>query len=203
MLVVHTNKEQYNGEKNMEKIDIGKNGFVYPMPVALLGTKIEDKANFMALGWVMRASIDPPLLTVSVNKSHMTNRSIRENKTFSVNFPSINLIEATDYCGLVSGKTSDKSDLFKIYYGNLKTAPMIEECPLSLECKLTDIYEMPTSDLFIGEIVSTYTEERYLTENKPDIKKINPAVLTMPDNNYWSVGENIGKAWNIGKNLKR
>ncbi|MGB9979718.1 flavin reductase family protein [Methanobacterium sp.] len=187
----------------MKKIDIGKNGFVYPMPVALLGTNIENKANFMALGWVMRASINPPLLTVSVNKNHLTNKAIRENKTFSVNFPSIDMIEATDYCGLVSGKTADKSDLFEIYYGNLKTAPMIKECPLSLECKLNDIYEMPASDLFIGEIISTYTEEKYLTDNKPDIEKINPAVLTMPDNNYWSVGENIGKAWNIGKNLKK
>jgi flavin reductase (DIM6/NTAB) family NADH-FMN oxidoreductase RutF len=187
----------------MEKIDIGKNGFVYPMPVALLGTKIDDKSNFMALGWVMRASINPPLLTVSVNKNHLTNKAIRENKTFSVNFPSIELIEETDYCGLVSGKTTDKSDLFEIYYGNLETAPMIKECPLSLECKLNDTYEMPTSDLFIGEIVATYTEEKYLTDNKPDIEKINPAVLTMPDNNYWKVGENIGKAWNIGKNLKK
>ena len=187
----------------MEKIDIGKNGFVYPMPVALLGTNIKDKANFMALGWVMRANNSPPMLTAGVNKNHLTNKAIRENKTFSVNFPSIDLIKETDYCGLVSGKRIDKSDLFEVYYGNLKTAPMIKECPLSLECKLTDIYEMPTNDLFIGEIVGTYTEEKYLTDKKPDIKKINPAVLTMPDNNYWKVGENIGKAWNIGKNLKK
>lgn len=186
----------------MEKIDIGKNGFVYPMPVALLGTNVGDKANFMALGWVMRANNNPPMLTAAVNKNHLTNKAIRKMKTFSVNFPNRDLIELVDYCGLVSGKRTDKSDLFEIYYGNLKTAPMIKECSLSLECKLTDIYEMPTNDLFIGEIVSTYTEERYLTDNKPDIKKINPAVLTMPDNNYWSVGENIAKAWNIGKNLK-
>lgn len=187
----------------MEKIDIGKNGFVYPMPVALLGTKIEDNANFMALGWVMRASVNPPLLTVSVNKNHLTNKTIRENKTFSVNFPAVDLIEKADYCGLVSGKREDKSGLFEVYYGDLKTAPMIKECPLSLECKLYDIYEMPTSDLFIGEIESTFTEKQYLTDDKPDIKKINPAVLTMPDNNYWSVGENIGKAWDIGKNFKK
>ena len=186
----------------MEKIDIGKNGFIYPMPVALLGTNVGDKANFMTLGWVMRANNNPPMLTAAVNKNHLTNKNIREIKTFSVNFPSMDLIEVVDYCGLVSGKRTDKSDRFEIYYGNLKTAPMIKECALSLECKLTDIYEMPTNDLFIGEIMATYTEERYLTDNKPDIKKINPAVLTMPDNNYWSVGENIGKAWNIGKNLK-
>lgn len=187
----------------MDKIDIGKNGFVYPMPIALLGANIDDKANFMALGWVMRASMNPPLLTVSVNKNHLTNKAILENKTFSVNFPSVDLLDVTDYCGLVSGKRTDKSNLFEIFYGNLKSAPMIKECPLSLECRLDDIYEMPTSTLFIGEIVSTYTEKKYLTDDKPDIKKINPAVLTMPDNNYWSIGENVGKAWGIGKNFKK
>ena len=140
---------------------------------------VSKGTNLMALGWVMRASMNPPLLTVSVNKNHLTNKAIRENKTFSVNFPSVDLMEKTDYCGLVSGKRTDKSDLFEIYYGNLETAPMIGKCPLSLECKLTDIYEMPTSDLFIGEIKSTYTEKQYLTDGKPDIKKMNPAVLTM------------------------
>ncbi|MGF7119306.1 flavin reductase family protein [Methanobacterium oryzae] len=187
----------------MEKINIGNNGFIYPMPVALLGTNADNKANFMALGWVMRANANPPMLTVAVNKNHLSNKSIRDNKTFSVNFPNTEMIEITDYCGLVSGKREDKSELFEVYYGELNSAPMIKEFPLSLECKLHDVYEMPTNDLFIGEIVATYTEEQYLTDGKPDIKKINPAVLTMPDNNYWNIGENIGKAWNIGKNLKK
>lgn len=186
----------------MEKINIGNNGFIYPMPVALLGTNVDNKANFMALGWLTRINANPPMLAVGVNKNHLTNKIIRETKTFSVNFPKTGMIEKTDYCGLVSGEREDKSTLFNVYYGKLKTAPMIEECPLSLECKLIDAYEMPTNDLFIGEIVGTYTEEQYLTDGKPDIKKINPAVLTMPDNNYWSIGENIGKAWNVGKNLK-
>ncbi|MGZ7069700.1 MAG: flavin reductase family protein [Methanobacterium sp.] len=165
----------------MKKINIGNNGFVYPMPVALLGTNVENKANFMALGWVMRANANPPMLTVAVNKNHLSNQAIRENKTFSVNFPSTEMIEETDYCGLVSGRREDKSKLFNVYYGQLKTAPMIEECPISLECKLYDIYEMRANHLFIAEIIGTYTEEEYLTDGKPDIKKISPVVLTMPD----------------------
>lgn len=66
----------------MKKINIGKNGFIYPMPVALLGTNIGDKANFMALGWVMRANNNPPMLTAAVNKNHLTNKTIREIKNF-------------------------------------------------------------------------------------------------------------------------
>jgi flavin reductase (DIM6/NTAB) family NADH-FMN oxidoreductase RutF len=186
----------------MKKMNLGKNVFMYPMPVTLLGTKMGKKANFMALGWLTRINANPPLLAAGVNCSHLTNRLIRENKTFSINFPSADLIEKVDYCGLVSGKEEDKSKLFSIQYGNLETAPLIEECPLSLECCLIDIYEMATNDLFIGEIVASYCDERYLTDGKPDITKINPLLLTMPDNHYWNVGDKVGRAWSIGRELE-
>jgi flavin reductase (DIM6/NTAB) family NADH-FMN oxidoreductase RutF len=61
---------------------------------------------------------------------------------------------------------------------------------------------MPTNDLFIGEIISTYTSKDYLSDGKPDMAKIKPLLLTMPDNRYWSVGEEKGKAWKAGKELK-
>jgi len=79
---------------------------------------------------------------------------------------------------------------------------MILECPLSIECKLFDIHELPTNDLFIGEAVAAYTEKQYLNEDKLDIKKIKPLILTMPDNNYWKVGEHAGDAWKDGRNFK-
>ena len=113
------------------------------------------------------------------------------------------MIERTDYCGLVSGKNEDKSSLFDIFYGPLQTAPMIQECPLSLECRLLNSVKHPTNTFYIGEIVASYTEEQYLTAGKPDIRKMNPLLLTMPDNRYWTVGEYAGDAWSAGKKLKR
>ena len=98
------------------------------------------------------------------------------------------MVIETDYCVLVSGRSTDKSDIFKVFYGKLETVPMIMECPLSIECRLFDIVELPTNDLFIGEVVASYTEEQYLTNNNLDIQKIKPLFLTMPDNNYWKVG---------------
>ena len=92
------------------------------------------------------------------------------------------MYEVTDYCGIVSGRKADKTNLFEIFYGESKTAPMIKECPLAIECKLIDIYEMPTNSLYIGEVIATYTEEKYLTNGKPDVEKMNPIVLTMTDN---------------------
>ncbi|MBS1194850.1 MAG: flr3, partial [Methanomicrobia archaeon] len=103
----------------------------------------------------------------------------------------------------VSGKTENKGHLFDVYYGTLPTAPLIRECPLSLECRLVNMVEMPTNTLYIGEIVASHTEERFLTDEKLDVKKVNPLLLTMPDNRYWTVGEYAGDAWKAGKGLKK
>lgn len=78
---------------------------------------------------------------------------------------------------------------------------MIEKCPLCIECKLVDVYEMPTNNIFIGEIAAAYTEEKYLTNGELDIKKMNLMILTMPDNNYWAIEEHVGDAWDIGRKL--
>ncbi|MDD1774055.1 MAG: flavin reductase family protein [Methanobacterium sp.] len=185
----------------MGKIKLGSNVFI-PMPVTLLGIKIDGKANFMALGWVSRLNASPPLIGAAINKYHYSSEGIRENETFSINIPSENLIKETDYCGLVSGRETDKSTLFNVFYGETGSAPLIEECPLSLECKLVDIYEMPSNELIIGEIVETYLDKDYIKDDAPDVKKMNPLFLTMPDNNYWNLGENVGKAWDVGKELK-
>ncbi len=181
------------------KISVGTNVFPFPMPVTLLGANVRGKPNFMTLGWVTRVNTHPPRIGCGVNKAHLTPQGIRENRTFSINVPSATMIERVDYCGLVSGQQVDKSPLFEVFYGELKTAPLIRECPLSLECRVVEIVENPTNDFFIGEIVASYTEKQYLTDGKPNVHKIRPLLLTMPDNRYWTVGEQVGDAWSIGK----
>ncbi len=185
----------------MEKVSIGSNVFLYPMPVVLVGAQVDGKANFMAGGWVSRVNFKPPLLAVAINHAHHTARGIQQTGTFSVNIPGSDMIEATDYCGLVSGRNTDKSSLFEIFYGVAGTAPMIARCPLNIECRLVQTVDLPTNHLFIGEIVDAYSEARYLRDGKPDIKSMNPFVLTMPDNGYWAVGECLAQAWSAGKKL--
>jgi flavin reductase (DIM6/NTAB) family NADH-FMN oxidoreductase RutF len=112
------------------------------------------------------------------------------------------MVEVTDYTGLVSGKRVDKSKLFEVFYGELKAAPMIIKCPLTMECRVVEVVSLPTNSFFIGEIVGIFSEERFLTDGKPDVKKVNPFLLTMPDNRFWSIGECVGKAWNAGSVLR-
>ncbi len=185
----------------MDKISISSNFFI-PMPVLLVGTQVNGKANFMPLGWCSRANANPPMILCGINKAHYTPQGIRETKTFSLNIPSSDIIEKTDYCGLVSGKTVDKSTIFDVFYGTLKTAPMIRECPVTLECRLVRIVELPTNHIFIGEIAGAYADPAFIREGKPDFRAINPLLLTMPDNSYWKMGEYVGRAWEIGAKMK-
>lgn len=185
----------------MTKINIGNKGFTYPMPMTLVGTHVDKKPNFMAVGWVTRVNYQPPIIAIAINMNHFTNKGIIESKAFSVNIPNVEMIEETDYLGLVSGKKVDKSDFFDLFYGELNT-PMIKKCPLNIECSLREVVNLPTNQIFLGDIVAVYSEEKYLTDEKPDIKKLNPFTLTMPDNNFWSVGRHLGKAWEIGKKMK-
>ena len=186
----------------MAKIELGTQTFVLPMAQTILGCHLHNKPNFMALGWLSRVNAKPAMLGVGVNKGNQTHNAIVDSGEFSVNFPSVNMVAVTDYTGLVSGKRVDKSGLFDLFYGELEAAPMIKECPLTIECKLYQQIELPTNSFFIGEIVNAFSEERYLTDGKPDIKKINPFVLTMPDNRFWAIGECVGHAWKDGKALK-
>jgi flavin reductase (DIM6/NTAB) family NADH-FMN oxidoreductase RutF len=185
----------------MEKVKIDNNAFVYPMPMALVGAFVEGKANFMAVGWVSRINFRPPMIGVALGP-HYTNKGIEEHRAFSVNIPGISMIEKTDYCGLVSGSKTDKSGLFDVFFGDLKGAPLIKECPVCMACRLFDLVRLPHNTLFIGEIIEAYSEDRYLTNGLHDVKKINPFTLTMPDNNFWEVGNRVGRAWGIGKELK-
>jgi len=186
----------------MDKINLGSTIPGYPMPVCLVGAHVEGKPNFLAVAWFTMASYKPPRIAIALGKGHYTNPGIKANKAFSVSLPSVDMIEATDYCGIVSGKKIDKSGIFDLFYGELKTAPMIKDCPLSMECKLVETVESSLNEIFIGEIIGTYTEERFLSDGKLDFKKMKPFILSQPDTSYWTLGEPVAKAWNIGKSYK-
>ena len=186
----------------MGKIKIGASPFLYPMPTTLVGAKVAGKPNYLVVAYCGIVQHEPAMIAVTMGKRRYTNAGIKENGTFSVNIPSEKMVIITDYCGIVSGKQVDKSGLFETFYGELKTAPMIKECPINLECKLVQTLDLGgTHETFIGEIVEAYTDEQYLTNGLPDIKKISPILFSIHDNNYWRVGEHLAQARNVGMKI--
>ncbi len=173
------------------------------LPTCLVGANVNGKPNFEAIAWANIVDYNPYLLSISSEKSHYTNKGIRKNKEFSVNIPSVDMVAVTDYCGTHSGEKVDKSKIFDVFYGELKNAPMIRECPINVECKLVKTVELQHGELFIGEIVGVYMDERHLTDSKSDLKKVNPLVFEEGVGNYWTLGEHVGRIGKMEKDYKR
>lgn len=180
-------------KKMIGKAHIGTN------PAVIVGALVNGKPNYLALGHCGGMSINPPIVYISCNKVHYTNAGIKENGYFSFNLPSKDLVQKTDYVGLVSGKDTDKSGVFTAFYGSSDKAPMIEECPACLLCKVIETVDLPNNDIFIGEIVETYVNEECLTDDKQDIRKIDPMLLA--GGGYCEVGSKCGNAFSDGRAL--
>ena len=192
----------------MSKNKIRPGVYLYPMPVSIIGANVNGKPNFMALAWVNVVEYKPPLFAISSYETHHTNIGIKENGTFSINIPSEGMVEVADYVGLKSGKAIDKSEVFEVFYGDLETAPMITHAPINMECKV--LKTISTKDLtdaekgheiFIGKVINAYVDDYYLKNEIPDITKVKPFIFSI-DNNYWKIGEHLGKAFSIGKDYK-
>ena len=174
----------------------------FPMPVTLVGATVDGKPNFLTIAFFSGATSRPPTMSVVLEKKHYTNRGIRESGSFSVCIPGEDQAAVTDYCGLFSGKQVDKSGLFDVFYGELKNAPMIRECPVNVECKLTRVINVGSNNIFLGEIVGTHVKEEVMTDGKPDMGKIRPFLLCHGTRTYHSLGEEIAQAWKVGKSYK-
>jgi flavin reductase (DIM6/NTAB) family NADH-FMN oxidoreductase RutF len=183
------------------KIELETKNCLYPMPTTLVGALVNEKPNYTAIAHVGIMELNT--ISLGMDKAHYTNKGIIANKTFSVNIPSTKLVKETDYCGIVSGKDKNKADMFKTFFGKLKTAPMIEECGINMECELARIVDFPNYDVFVGHIKATYCEEDILTEGIVDLEKVQPILFIMNDRSYWNIGKKLAKAWSIGKEMEK
>ena len=189
----------------MSKILMGPQTLIYPMPSLLVGANIDDKPNFMTVAWGGIANGEPPMISVAIRHNRYTHQGISQNLTFSVNVPSTDLVREVDYCGLVSGAKTNKAEVcqFKVFYGKLNNAPLIEQCPINLECKVVHILNLGSHSLIVGRVEETYVSDSCLTNGKPDVNKIKPIIYAIdPVRQYLALGQVIAKAYSIGQELK-
>jgi len=189
----------------MGKILMGPTTRIYSLPTLLVGANVDGKPNFMTVAWGGIANAEPPMISVAIRTSRHTHKGISQNMTFSVNIPSVDLVKEVDYCGITSGARVNKAEAcqFKVFYGKLGTAPLIEQCPINLECKVMHALELGSHSLFVGKIEETHVSESCLTDGKLDVNKIKPfAFMAEPARQYQALGEVLGKAFHIGQELK-
>jgi flavin reductase (DIM6/NTAB) family NADH-FMN oxidoreductase RutF len=187
----------------MKKVLLNPQPLLCAPPVVLVGTMVNGKPNFMTVAWVGVANSNPPMVSVALRPTRYTLKGMI-NKEFSVNIPSADIVKETDFCGMVSGAEVDKVEVckFQIFYGTLKNAPLIEQCPVNLACKVEHILELGTHRLIIGQVMETHISDSCLTEGKPDLKKIKPFLYGMgAPSEYYTLGDSIGRGFSIGKDL--
>lgn len=188
----------------MNKVTLGPQTLLYPTPALLIGAIVEGKPNFMTAAWAGIANSEPPMISVAINRRRYTLKGIQQNFTFSVNIPSVEQARETDYCGMFSGAKDDKVKTcnFRLFYGKLGKTPLIEQCPVNLECRVAHMLNLGSHFLIIGAIEETHVSESCLTDGKPDVKKIRPLIYTVsPAMSYHALGEVVAKGYSIGKEL--
>lgn len=181
------------------KTKLGTENCLYPMPAVLVGMLVNNKPNYITISHV--GILDMNHISISVNQEHYSCAGIKTNKAFSVNIPGEKLVEKTDYCGLVSGDRSDKSRIFDTFYGEKLNVPMIQECPVNMECKVIKILNFPQHDIYVAEIVETYCDEEFVENGKAKVSLISPMLFMMDSRSYYKLGDKIADAWKIGEKL--
>ena len=187
------------------KISLGAKTIVYPAPVFVVGTYDKnDKPNAMTVAWGGMCCSKPPAVSIAVREVTHTYGSLIERQAFTINIPPEKYVREADYFGLVSGEAEGKfakTGLTPVR-SEIVDAPYIEEFPLTLECKVIHTLEIGLHIMFIGEIMDVKADKDIIDEDGiPLIKKVNPITVSPSELEYFGIGEPVGKAWSVGKEI--
>lgn len=180
----------------MAKVEWKPGNMVYPIPAVMVscGSNV-DEHNIITISWTGTINSDPAMCYISVRKERHSHEIIKRTKEFVINLTTKNLAFATDWCGVKSGKDFNKFKEMKLTPEKaLKvSAPLIKESPINIECKVTQIIELGSHDMFLAKIVAVNAEERFLDKNTGafDLRQTEP--IAYLHGNYYGLGEKIGK----------
>lgn len=185
----------------MSKVILPGSTKLAPVPAILVGTGGNGfKNNLITLAWAGVINSEPPMLSISVRPGRFSYEALEKTGEFTVNVPSEEQVKALDWCGIVSGKKHDKFAECGLTAvpGSKVSAPIAEECPIALECKITQKIPLGTHDMFLAEIVAVQVSKEFLTEDgKFDLSKTN--LLAYVCGQYYALGNLIGSFGFSGK----
>ena len=170
-----------------------KSPLLFPRPVALVTTHSDKGDNIITLSWIGTVCSSPPVVAIGIRKSRYSFSIIKKSREFVINIPEANLVKEADFCGTRSGKDTDKFSKTGLRKETPKiiNAPLIEECPINIECKLIETIELGSHTLFLGEVVGTHIDERILQDGEFDDEKFKPLVYLSP--HYFTVKKTEGE----------
>lgn len=179
-------------------------GFITPQPVLIIGTYNENGTpNAMNAAW--GSQIGRSQISLSLSSQHKTTDNIKLNKEFTVAFATVSQLAACDYVGIASGnKVENKLEKcgFTVTKSDKVNAPVIDQLPITIECKVIELQEEFDETRVVAEIVGLKADEEVLTDGKVDLSKAGLVIYDTINKCYRSVGDDVGKAWGAGKKFE-
>ena len=167
---------------------------LYPVPAVLVSCRdLKGNDNVLTIAWAGTISSDPPMLSISVRKERHSYPMIKESGQFVVNLATKELLTATDYCGVKTGAKEDKFQAMKLTKGECEVvnAPLIMESPVNIECRVRQILELGSHDMFIAEVVHMNVSDTYMDEKeKFDLHAA--GLIAYSHGAYFDLGEKLG-----------
>jgi len=178
----------------MGKIEWKPGNMLYPLPVVMVSVADENgKKNIVTIAWTGTLCTNPPMVYISVRPERYSYDIIKKTGEFVINLTTEDLAYATDYCGVKSGKDVDKFQEMKLtpVTGSVVKAPLISESPVNIECKVTEIKELGSHDMFMAEVVAVHVDENLIDDNeKFHLSKANPIVYSHGE--YYGLNDLLG-----------
>lgn len=167
---------------------------LYPLPVVMVSMADEKgKSNIITVAWAGTICTNPPMLSISVRPERYSYEILKRTGEFVVNLTTEELAYATDYCGVRSGKDVDKFTEMKLTEekASIVNAPLIQESPVNIECKVKKIEELGSHHMFLAEVVAVNIDETYLNnKSKFELSKAKPIVYSHGE--YYGIGDLLG-----------
>ncbi len=167
---------------------------LYPLPVVMVSVAGKNgEKNILTIAWTGTICSDPPMVSISVRKERYSYQMIRDTGEFVINLTTKELAFATDYCGVKSGRDTDKfrETGLTAVAGEVVKAPLIAESPVNIECVVKEVKELGSHDMFLAEVVAVHADDKYMDENhKFHLENAEPIVYS--HGAYLTTGEQLG-----------
>lgn len=177
----------------MEK-ELWKAGnMLYPLPAAMVTCAEGDKKNIVTVAWTGTVCTNPPMLSISLRPERYSHGMIERTGEFVLNLTTQKLVRACDYCGVKSGRNTDK---FKetgltALPGDFVIAPLIAESPVNIECKVKEILRLGSHDMFLAEVLGVHISKEYMNkQGKFELSQAEPVVYSHGE--YYGLGGLLG-----------
>ena len=168
---------------------------LYPLPAVMVSVRGKNgEDNIITVAWAGTVCTNPPMVSISVRKSRYSHELLTKNGEFVINLVTKDLCYAMDYCGVKSGRDVDKFAEMKLTKGKAQTVsvPVIEESPVNIECKVTQVMELGSHDMFLAEVTAVLADEKYMDETgKFDLNKTD--LIAYSHGQYFTLGDYVGK----------